>query len=88
MNHLISVRSNVLYAKVEGEFKMSHELIFLLDKPTYRRTNDGEIVRERGIEEARFIVNENGLEALIEVLKGLKDAGENPQSQEPETKKP
>jgi len=84
MNHLVSIRTNILYGKKEkkdqsepDEFNRYQELIFLLDKPTYKRTNDGEIIRERGIEEVRFTVSQNAFEELLKVLIKLKDVEES-----------
>lgn len=73
MNTLVSVRTNIFYAKKknqdgksEDEFVRHQELIFLVDKPTYRYSNEGEIIRERGlVDEVRFTVSDKGFEALI-----------------------
>ena len=85
MNHLVSVRTNILYGKKdkkeerhhEDEFNKFHELIFLIDKPFYKRSTEGEIIRERGVEEARFIVSEKAFDDLIKILVKLKDADES-----------
>ena len=84
MNHLISIRTNILYAKEDkknetddDKYKKFHELIFLVDQPTYRRTNDGEIVRERGVDEVRFIVSDKAFENMLELLTKLKDVDES-----------
>lgn len=75
MNHLLSLRSNIIYSKSkEGEYKRFQELIFLVDKPEYRKSTDGEIVRERGILEMRFTVSELGFEELMNILTALKNA--------------
>ena len=75
MNHLISVRTNIIYAKKkkkdeneQDEYKRFQELIFLVDKPNYRYSNEGEIVRERGVEEVRFTVSERAYDELIKLL--------------------
>lgn len=77
MNNLVSIRTNIVYSKEvkEGEEKYNRhqELILLVDKPKYSYSNEGEIVRERGLEELRFTVNEKGFEQLIELLEKLKD---------------
>jgi hypothetical protein len=84
MNHLISLRTNILYAKKAkkektepDEFKRYQELIFLVDKPNYRYSTEGEIVRERGIEEVRFTVSEKAFDELIKLLVKLKDTDES-----------
>jgi len=84
MNTLVSVRTNIIYSKkkkrdAEGkeEFERHQELIFLLDKPTYRYSNEGAIIRERGLEEARFTVSKESFEELIKLLTKLKDVDES-----------
>lgn len=84
MNHLVSIRTNILYAKKAkkeeaepDEYKRFQELIFLVDKPTYKRTNDDEIIRERGIEELRFTVSDKVFDELIKLLLKLKDVEES-----------
>ncbi len=83
MNHLISIRTNIIYAKKKkenetdaDEYKKFHELIFLVDKPTYRRTNDSDIVREREVEELRFNVSDKAFDEMIKLLVKLKDIKE------------
>ena len=84
MNTLLSIRTNILYAKKDkkskedaGEFVKYHELIFLVDKPKYTQTNSGEIVRERAVDELRFIVSEKVFDTLIDHLVKLKDIDES-----------
>ena len=84
MNQLLSVRTNIFYAKkkkqnekAEDEFVRHQELIFLVDKPVYRCSNEGEIIRERGLDEVRFTVSDKAFETLIELLEKLKDADES-----------
>ena len=50
MNTLLSVRTNIVYAKkkkqdekAEDEFVRHQELIFLVDKPTYRYSNEAKL---------------------------------------------
>ncbi len=81
MNHLISVRTNIIYSKsIDDEGKETYhkfnELIFLTDKPNYRYTNEGTVVRERIVEEFRFTVSEKGFDSLIDILKELRNADE------------
>lgn len=77
MNHLLSIRTNIMYAKNGDDYKRYQELIFLVDKPTYRQTNGGEIVRERSVDEFRFTVSEKAFDELVNVLQKLKDADES-----------
>lgn len=84
MNTLISVRTNIVYAKnkkqdenADDVFVRHQELIFLVDKPTYRYSNEGEIIRERGLDELRFTVSEKAFDQLIKVLEQLKEASES-----------
>lgn len=83
MGNLVSVRTNILYAKKKkvdekdkDEFIKHHELVFVVDKPNYRYSNEGEIIRERSLEEMRFTVSDNSFDNLIENLKILKDVDE------------
>jgi hypothetical protein len=84
MNTLLSIRTNILYAKKHkenkedaDEFVKHHELIFLVDKPKYTQTNGGEIVRERAVDELRFMVSEKVFGTLIDHLIKLKDIDES-----------
>jgi hypothetical protein len=76
MNHLISIRTNVMYAKDGDDYKRYQELIFLVDKPQYRQTNGGEIVRERAIDELRFTVSDIAFDELINLLQKIREADE------------
>jgi len=84
MNTLVSIRTNIIYAKKkkeseksEEEFERHQELIFLVDKPNYRYSNEGEIIRERGLEELRFSVSKKAFEELIKLLVEFKDIDES-----------
>ena len=77
MNNLMSIRTNILYSKKEdGSFQRYQELIFLVDKPKYNYSNAGEIIRERSLEEMRFVVSDNSFEQMIKLLETLKNADE------------
>jgi len=77
MNKLIQIRTNIYYEKNEkDEFIRHNEIILLVDKAKYTHTNSGEIVRERGVDELRFSVSKENLEALIETLTRFKDVDE------------
>ncbi len=78
MNTLVSVRTNIIYSKVEEkdkpiEYKKYSEIIFLVDKPKYTYSNEGEVVREPGLEELRFTVSEKAYEKLISLLLEMKN---------------
>ena len=82
MNQLISLRTNIWYAKEVKKnepdvFVRMQELILLVEKPVYSRTNDGEIIRERGVNELRFTVTEKGYAELLAALLKLKDIDES-----------
>jgi len=84
MNTLLSIRTNILYAKKKkankddaDEFIKHHEIILLVDKPKYTQTNSGEIVRERAVEELRFVVCKDDFDTLIKNLTILKDCDES-----------
>lgn len=78
MHQILEIRQNIFYKKEtsEGELKKFHELIFIVDKPIYSRTNEGEVVRERGCEEIRMACYSKSLEQIIEVLTKYKDSKE------------
>ena len=81
MNTIVSVRTNILYQKQKNEnqedvFKRHQELIFLVEKPTYRFSGQGEIIRDRALEELRFVVSQNNFDTLIKMLEELKNAEE------------
>lgn len=76
MNQLIQTRENILYVKKGEEYKKVHELIFLVDEAKYSTTNEGVIVRERGIKELRMAVLTEQLDELIEQLKTYRDIKE------------
>jgi hypothetical protein len=86
MNQLLSIRHNVLYAKAAKKdddgndvYVKSTELIFLVDVPKYKRNNELEITRERGVKELRFDVNDQAFEQLIEALKAIKEVDHSEQ---------
>lgn len=84
MNQLISIRTNILYSKKDkqanethDEYERHQELIFLIDKPSYRFSNEGEIIRERGIDEVRFTVSHKAFDQLLKHLEKLKNIDES-----------
>ena len=88
MNTLMSIRTNILYkkkAKAEidddatgdaSQFERYQEMIFLIDKPIYSRSNSGEIIRERGVEELRFVVSEAAYANMLQALTQLQTVTE------------
>jgi hypothetical protein len=80
MNQLVSIRTNVFYLKepnTEKEFTRLQEIILLVDKPKYTYSNEGEVLRERAVEELRFSVGEEALEQLISQFEKLKNVDPN-----------
>jgi len=82
MNHLLSIRTNILYSKSknkDGEetYNRFQELIFLVDKPQYLSTNEGDIVRQRTIEELRFTVSDEAFDEMIRHLLKIKGISES-----------
>jgi hypothetical protein len=73
MNHLLSVRSNELFSKDGDTYKRFLEIIFLVDQPGYRSTNEGVIIRERLIKELRFTISDKNLDDLINLLTSMKN---------------
>lgn len=79
MKTLLQVRDNIYYTKKDSEveeYTKVHELVILLDNPSYKQTNEGDIIRERGIEEIRFGITDKGIDGLIEILKSYQVAKE------------
>ena len=84
MNKLLSIRTNIFYSKKEkkskkdpDEFVKYNELIFLVDKPKYTKTNSGESVREKAIEDLRLTISADAFDELIKLLIKLKDIDES-----------
>jgi hypothetical protein len=82
MNNLLSIRTNVLYAKKKNnesqdEFIKHYEIIFLVEKPKYSLTNTKEVVKENGVEDLRLIVSEKDIPELINFLLELKNNKED-----------
>jgi hypothetical protein len=74
MNQLIQIRSNIFYSKDDkGKETKQHEIVFLVDKPYYTTTNEGEVVRNRGVDERRIVISEESFDGFIEALKEIKN---------------
>jgi hypothetical protein len=72
MKTLLSVNANIFYEKDKvGELKKIFELVWIVDNPEYQFTNEGEIIRNRGIKEFRFLVNDKAMNKLIESLQNI-----------------
>jgi hypothetical protein len=59
MSQLLQIRKNITYGKKDSkdeELIPIHEIILVVDKPQYTRTNEGDIIRERGCEQLRFTI--------------------------------
>jgi hypothetical protein len=80
MNQLLEIRQNIYYKKEkvedEYEYKKIHEIVLVLDEPKYTRTNEGNVVRERGCKEVRFAVTADMFENVVEVFTKYKDLKE------------
>ena len=78
MNTLKSVRPNIFYVKDnEGNLQKVIELVFLLDKADCRYNTEGEIIRERNIQDFRFLLAESNFDSLIKLLTEIKDLKES-----------
>jgi hypothetical protein len=78
MNHLIEIRTNILYNKRKDKkgndvFNKFHELIFLVTKPKYTKTTDGAILRESKIKKFKFSVSDANYDIMLRHLKALKN---------------
>lgn len=80
MNQLLEIRKNIYYTKDKSESKeynRVHEIILIVDEPKYTRTNEGDVVRERGCKEIRFTISSDEVfDKVIEVLTKYKDSKE------------
>jgi hypothetical protein len=76
MQTLLSLRTNILYNKVGEVFKKHFEIILLVDKPSYEKTNEDEIIRKRGIDELRFVVSEDNFDKFVKILEDIKTVKE------------
>lgn len=81
MNQLLQIRKNIFYTKPDSEkeeYKRGHEIVLVIDEPKYTRTNEGDVIRERGCKEVRFTLNsDEAFDNLIEILTKYKDSKEN-----------
>ena len=77
MNHFISARKNILYSKVDGEYKKFHEIILLMQDNSYDINNGGQITKTKVINECRFMLSDNLREDFFELLENLFDADED-----------
>lgn len=84
MANLLSIRQNIKYAKKPkkqqddaDEFIRIDELIFIVENPTYRYTNEGDIVRERKVDQFRIDVLNKDIDLIIKTLEGIRDSNES-----------
>lgn len=78
MKQLIQVRNNIFYKKTDDDKELTrlNEIVMLFDVAEYKTTNEGDVIRNRAIEECRFIVSQDSLGGLIETLEAYKNADE------------
>ena len=79
MSTLVQIRMNKFYVKSysKGKYTPIREVVLVLDKPKYKRNNEGDVIRERDCEEVRFRIDgDENYDKLIEVLKTYKDSKE------------
>jgi hypothetical protein len=78
VKELLSITTNIYYTKDEsGKETKYNELVFLFDKPAYKRTNEGDLARHRKVEETRFVISEKGFNNMIKLLLKLQNATES-----------
>jgi len=80
MNQLLEVRKNIYYSKKKSdsdEYNRIHEIILIVDEPKYTRTNEGDVIRERGCKEIRFTIPSDIMfDAFVNVISSYKDSKE------------
>lgn len=84
MNTLKTIRTNIYYTKkvqddgtVTDEYQKMNELVFVIDKPSYRLSSEGRVIRERVVEDFRFTVDEESFDAFIAFLLKIKENSES-----------
>lgn len=69
MNHFVGMAHNEYYTiDKDGKQELVVEMVLLFDRPDYQLTNDGQIIRNRKVEEARFVVSKRNLDTMIASL--------------------
>ena len=77
MKQLVAINTNIYYTKDEqGKETKYNELVFITDHAVYNYSNQGEIVRERKLEEQRFVVKNENIKGIIGTLTKLMEATE------------
>jgi hypothetical protein len=80
MNQLLEIRKNIYYTKKESdskEYNRVHEIIMVVDEPKYTRTNEGDVIRERGCKEIRFTINsDESFDRFVEIMTMYKESKE------------
>lgn len=81
MNELKSIRANVFYVKEskknpddEDNFIKHLEFVLLVDNAKYSQTNEGHIVRERQLQEFKFVINSEAVDKLVKTLEAFSKA--------------
>lgn len=84
MNTLKTIRTNIYYTKkvqddgtLTDEYQKMNELVFVIDKPSYRLSSEGRVIRERVVEDFRFTVDEESFDAFIAFLLKIKENSES-----------
>lgn len=73
MNQLLQVRSNTYYEKTNEGLRELKELVFLTVKPSYKLSNEHELVRERTLSEFRVVTTKDQIDTLIKTLEKVRD---------------
>nr|WP_317631823.1 hypothetical protein [uncultured Flavobacterium sp.] len=77
MENLLSLRHNVFYAKEKNDKKEEYipfiEMVFITEKPNYKLTNERGLIRERTVDEHRFIIPNECIDSLINELQAIKE---------------
>ena len=80
MNQLLEIRKNIYYTKKKAdseEYNRVHEIIMIVDEPKYIRTNEGDVIRERGCKEIRFTIpSDEMFDKVVEIFTKYKDSKE------------
>lgn len=80
MNQLLEIRKNIYYTKDKSKhnnYNRVHEIIMIVDELKYTRTNEGDVIRERGCKELRFTIpSDEMFDKVVELFTKYKDSKE------------
>jgi uncharacterized tellurite resistance protein B-like protein len=76
MNTLSAIRANIFYSKEKGKMVRYKELIFLISETDYQHTSASEVAKVKKISQARFVMSDENMTAMIKMLETLRDAEE------------